>query len=154
MSCPGREWIFVMVMRKSGAAVAQDRDMAREPRSDGPRRRTFSPAEKLVLLAGYETATETGQGNAFLRENGLYSSLISEWRRTRDAGLLAGKAAKAVVGKPTADQAQIARLQRQLDLTQRKLARTETALVIMGKVHALLEDISGSTDTPPPSKPR
>ena len=56
--------------------------MAREPRSDGPRRRTFSPAEKLALLAGYETAMETGQGNGFLREHGLYSSLISEWRLT------------------------------------------------------------------------
>ena len=128
--------------------------MAQTPRSDGPRRRTFTPAEKLALLAGYETATETGLGNAFLRENGLYSSLISEWRRIRDAGLLAGKVPGIAVGRPSGDQAQIARLQRQLDLTQRKLARTETALVIMGKVHALLEDISESTDTPPPSKPR
>jgi transposase len=115
--------------------------MAQTPRSDGPRRRMFTPAEKLSLLAGYEAATETGQGNAFLRENGLYSSLISEWRRIRDAGLLAGKAAGTAVGRPSGDQAQIARLQRQLDLTQWKLARTETALVIMGKVHVLLEEL-------------
>lgn len=128
--------------------------MVREPRSDGPRRRTFSPAEKLALLAGYETAMETGQGNGFLRENGLYSSLISEWRRTRDAGLLAGKPAGAVVGRPTADQAEIARLRRELDIAQRRLARTETALVIMGKAQELLENISESTGTPPPSTPR
>jgi putative transposase len=36
--------------------------------------------------------------------------LISEWRRTRDAGLLTGKPAGAVVGRPSADQAEIARL--------------------------------------------
>jgi hypothetical protein len=42
-----------MTIDKVGAAVVQDRAMAREPRSDGPRRRTFSPAEKLALLAGY-----------------------------------------------------------------------------------------------------
>ena len=107
--------------------------MAREPRSDGPRRRTFSPAEKLALLAGYETAMETGQGNGFLREHGLYSSLISEWRRTRDAGMLTGKPDGAVIGRPTGDQAEIARLRRELDTAQRRLARTETALVIMGK---------------------
>jgi len=90
-----------MTIDKVGAAVVQDMAMAREPRSDGPRRRTFSPAEKLALLAGYETAMEAGQGNGFLREHGLYSSLMSEWRRTRDAGLLRGKPAGAVVGRPT-----------------------------------------------------
>lgn len=128
--------------------------MARTPRSDRPVRRTFSPAEKLALLTGYETAVETGQGNGFLREHGLYSSLISEWRRVRDAGMLRGRPAGAVVGRPTADQAEIARLRRQLDIAQRRLARTETALVIMGKAQELLEDISESTDTPPPSIPR
>jgi transposase-like protein len=143
-----------MTISKLGAAVVQDKAMAREPRSDGPRRRTFSPPEKLALLAGYETAMETGQGNGFLRENGLYSSLISEWRRTRDAGLLAGRPAGAVVGRPSADQAEIARLRRELDIAQRRLARTETALVIMGKAQELLEDISESTGTPPPSTPR
>jgi len=97
---------------------------------------------------------ETGQGNGFLREHGLYSSLISEWRRTRDAGMLRGKLAGAVVGRPTADQAEIARLRRELDVAQRRLARTETALVIMGKAQELLEDISESTGTPPPSTPR
>ena len=143
-----------MTIEKLGVAVLQDRAMAREPRSDGPRRRTFSPAEKLALLAGYETAMETGQGNGFLREHGLYSSLISEWRRTRDAGMLAGKPAGAVVGRPSGDQAEIARLRRELDVAQRRLARTETALVIMGKAQELLEDISESTGTPPPSRPR
>jgi transposase len=109
-----------MTINKPGAAVMQDRAMAREPRSDGPRRRTFSPAEKLALLAGYETAMETGQGNGFLLEHGLYSSLISEWRRTRDAGMLRGKPAGSVVGRPTADQAEIARLRRELDVAQRR----------------------------------
>jgi transposase len=128
--------------------------MARSPRSDRPARRTFSPAEKLALLAGYETAVETGQGNGFLREHGLYSSLISEWRRTRDAGMLQGKPAGSVVGRPSADQAEIARLRRQLDVAQRRLARTETALLIMGKAQALLEDISESVEQQPPSRRR
>jgi transposase-like protein len=131
--------------------VGDDGVMVKQPRSDRPRRRSFSPAEKLRLLAGYETATATGTGNAFLRENGLYSSLISEWRRTRDAGLLRGRPAGAVVGRPSADQAEIARLRRQLEVAERRLARTEAALTIMGKAQALLEEISESADTPPTS---
>jgi transposase len=143
-----------MTVGRVGSVVGHDGVMASQPRSDRPRRRSFSPAEKLALLAGYETAMRTGQGNGFLREHGLYSSLISEWRRTRDAGMLAGKPAGAVVGRPSTDQAEIARLRRQLDLAQRRLARTETALVIMGKAQQLLEEISESVDTLPPSTPR
>jgi hypothetical protein len=76
---------------------------------------------------------------------------MSEWRRTRDAGLLRDKPAGAVVGRPNADQAEIARLRRQLDVAQRRLVRTEAALTIMGKAQALLEEISESADTPPRS---
>ena len=143
-----------MTVGRIGSVVGHDGVMASQPRSDRPRRRSFSPAEKLALLAGYETAVETGQGNGFLREHGLYSSLISEWRRTRDAGMLAGKPAGAVVGRPSTDQAEIARLRRQLDIAQRRLARTETALVIMGKAQQLLEEISESVASQPPSTPR
>ncbi|OKI65907.1 transposase [Micromonospora sp. CB01531] len=117
----------------------------RGPRSDGPRaRRSFTPAQKLDLLTRYEQAVAGGEGGAFLREQGLYSSLMSEWRRARDAGLLQGKPAGETVGRPSAEQAEIARLRRELELAQAKLARTETALTIMGKARELLEDISRS----------
>jgi transposase-like protein len=94
---------------------------------------------------------EAGDGNGFLRQNGLYSSLISEWRRTRDAGLLRGRPATAVVGRPNADQVELARVRRQLAVAERRLARTEAALVIMGKAQLLLEDLSESTGTAPAS---
>jgi transposase-like protein len=128
-------------------AVAQDGVMSRKkgPRSGGPRaRRSFSPGQKLELLARYEQAVTVGEGGAFLRREGLYSSLMSEWRRARDAGLLQGKPAGETVGRPSAEQAEIARLRRELELARAKLARTETALTIMGKARELLEDISRS----------
>jgi len=75
----------------------------------------------------------------------LYSSLISEWRRLRDAGVLAGKAPGDRIGKLTAEQAEIARLRRQLDKAERRLATTQVALEIMGKAHELLEEISKSS---------
>ena len=121
------------------------------PRAGGPtRRRVFTPAEKLAHLAAYDLACEQGQGGAYLRAEGLYSSHITEWRRLRDAGILEGKAPGEKVGRPSKDQAEIARLRRELDVAQRRLARTRTALDIMGKAHALLEDITESADTEQP----
>jgi transposase len=127
------------------------------PRSDGPRpRRSFTPAQKLDLLTRYEQAAAAGQGGAFLRREGLYSSLLSEWRRARDAGLLAGRAPGESVGRPSADQAEIARLRRELEVTRAKLSRTQTALEIMGKARELLEEISKGEPGEPgePDAPR
>ena len=124
-----------------------------QPRSGGPTRRSFTPAQKLEHLAAYEAAAAGGNGGAYLRQQGLYSSQITEWRRLRDAGVLAGKSAGARVGRPSAEQSEIARLRRQLDVAQRRLNRTEAALSIMGKAHALLEEISESApDQPAPKK--
>ena len=125
------------------------------PRAGGPsRRRSFTPAQKLEYLAAYEAACEHGEGGAYLRREGLYSSLISEWRRLRDAGVLEGKDPGAKVGRPSAEQAEIGRLRRELADRERKLATTETALEIMGKAHALLEQISESAETERPERPR
>lgn len=138
-----------VVDRASG--IADDGAMdASSPRAGGPsRRRTFSPAEKLAHLSGYETALAAGEAGAYLRRNGLYSSLITEWRRLRDAGLLDGKNPGEKIGKPTQEQAEIARLKRDLADAKARLATTEIALTIMGKAHALLEQISKSaTDEP------
>ena len=63
------------------------------------RRRTFTAAYKREVLAAYEAAPD-GEKGAILRREGLYSSLISEWRRARDAGALAGL--KQPRGRPPA----------------------------------------------------
>lgn len=117
------------------------------PRADGPRRRAFSPADKLAHLEAYEQACETNEGGAYLRREGLYSSLISEWRKQRDAGVLDGKQAGTKVGKLTAEQAEIARLKRELARANKRLTTTEAALDIMGKAHALLESLSERADS-------
>lgn len=137
--------------------TAQDGVMSRKkgPRADGPRpRRSFTPAQKLDLLTRYEQAVAAGDGGGFLRREGLYSSLVSEWRRARDAGLLAGKAPGESVGRPSADQAEIARLTRELEVTRAKLSRTQTALEIMGKARELLEEISKSERDEPDASRR
>ena len=117
------------------------------PRSDRPFRRSFTPAQKVEYVAAYEAACQTHQGGAYLRSEGLFSSQITEWRKLRDAGVLTGKQPGQRVAKPSAEQAEIARLRRELERAERRLATTETALVIMGKAHALLEQISESADS-------
>jgi transposase len=134
-------------------SIADDGVMRGSPRAGGPsRRRSFTPAQKLDHLQAYEAACARSEGGAYLRREGLYSSLISEWRRQRDAGLLEGKKPGEKVGRPGVEQAEIARLRRQLAEAERLLATTETALEIMGKAHALLEQISESATEQPRKK--
>ena len=115
-----------------------------QPRPEQPQRRTITPAQKLAYLHGYEQAIQTGEGRGYLRANALYSSQIVEWRRLRDAGILDGNTTSSTgsrTGKLSKEQAEIARLKKQLAPSEQKLATTRTALEIMGKAHALLEQI-------------
>jgi transposase len=118
------------------------------PRADGPRRRrTFTASDKLTHLSAYEQACERGEGGAYLRREGLYSSLISEWRKQRDAGVLSSRRPGEKVGRLTAEQAEIARLTRENARMSKRLSTTEAALGIMGKAHALLESLSERADS-------
>jgi hypothetical protein len=78
---------------------------------------------------------------------------MSEWRRQRDSGALAGLAPKGRPPKRSAEQVELDRLRKQNERLAAELERTRTALEITGKVHALLESISESADTEPRSKP-
>jgi transposase len=116
------------------------------PRKGGPsRRRSFTPDQKLRHLAEYEAACRTRSGGAYLRREGLHTSQVTEWRKLRDSGVLAGKQPGDKIGRLTPEQAEIARLRRSLDKANQKLARTEVALEIMGEARELLEDLSNSS---------
>jgi len=56
------------------------------------------------------------------------------------------------IGKPTKEQTEIARLKRQLADRERDLETTQTALDIMGKAHALLEQLSKGADSNDPKR--
>jgi transposase-like protein len=140
----------------SFTALREDARMNKPgPRAGGPTsRRSFTSAQKLDHIAAYEAAIQEGDGGGYLRANGLYSSLICEWRRQRDAGVLAGKKPGEKIGRLSAEQAEIARLTRQLDKAERRLATTEVALEIMGKARELLEGLTKSSrDENPHTKP-
>jgi hypothetical protein len=70
--------------------VAGDDERTRTPRCPrGHRRRTFTAQYKQEIRAAYDAAPG-GEKGSILRREGLYSSLITEWRLAHDAGALAG----------------------------------------------------------------
>jgi transposase-like protein len=114
------------------------------------RRRTFTAQYKLDVVAEYDAAA-AGEKGAVLRREGLYSSHVTEWRRARDTGALAGPARPR--GRPAADSrdAQIARLQKEKAKLEQELAKARFVVDVQAKLQALLETISESADTGPGS---
>ena len=110
------------------------------------RRRTFTAQYKLDVVAEYDAAP-TGEKGAVLRREGLYSSHVIEWRRARDAGVLAGPARPR--GRPAADprDAQIARLTKEKAKLEQELAKARFVVDVQAKLQALLETISEGADT-------
>jgi transposase len=134
-------------------AVADDDGRRPEPEvPERARRRTFTAQYKQEILAAYEAAPD-GEKGAILRREGLYSSLITEWRRARDAGALAGL--KQPRGRPGADprDAQIARLTREKARLEQELATSRFVVEVQAELGALLEKLSESADSEPGPTP-
>ena len=117
------------------------------PRAERPRRRSFTAEYKLAVLAEYDALTEPGGRGALLRREGLYSSHLVEWRKARDAGALAGLAPSPRSSRRTPEQAEIERLRARAEKAERELAKTQAALQVVGKAHALLELLAESADS-------
>ena len=122
-------------------------DVEMGPRADRPKRRVFTDEYKTRILAEYDAAAH-GQRGAILRREGLYSSHLIDWRRSREAEPGPGDRGR---GKDPRD-AQIAALTARATKAETELARTRAALDLVGKAHALLETLSESADTEPRSR--
>lgn len=124
-----------------------------------PKRRTFTAEYKARMVAEYEAAKAAGEGAALLRREGLYHSHLLEWRAARDAGALTAlgtrkNAATVESRRRSADAMEADRLRKHNARLEAELAKTRTALEIMGKAHALLGLLSESADMPTPPKRR
>jgi len=116
--------------------------------SERPTRRTFTAEYKARMVEEYDAA-RNGEKGALLRREGLYSSHIIEWRRAIAAGDLASSTAKRADktrAKAAADAAELAKLRRENARLRNELGKTREALVVTGKVHALLSTLSESAD--------
>jgi transposase-like protein len=106
-------------------------------------RRSFTADEKARILAEYESAATSLERAALMRREGLYSSLIANWR-----GQLAKKSPPRKRGRPgnplTVDNV---RLRKENERLERRLAKAERTIDALGKAHALLQMIAGESET-------
>ena len=137
--------------------TTQDRSLSHaggvnDPEPEVPeraKRRWYPPKYKLGVLAEYETLDRDGKG-ALLRREGLYTSLISEWRKQRDRGALEALAARG--GRPPVDpsERENARLRRRVERLEEDLDRARRVIEVQGKLSALLEQLA--TDSAPETR--
>ena len=113
-----------------------------------PRPRSYSARYKAEILAEYERLDKAGKG-ALLRREGLYTSLISEWRKQRDRGAL--QALGAPSGRPPVDpvERENAQLRRRVEQLESELGKAHRVIEVQGKLSALLEQLA--TDSAPPT---
>lgn len=136
--------------------TAEDRSLSHagqvtDPNPEVPeraKRRSYTAKYKLEILAEYEGLDRDGKG-AVLRREGLYTSLISEWRKQRDRGALEALAAKA--GRQPLDPVERdnARLRGRVDRLEAELGTARRVIEVQGKLSALLDELA--TDNAPKS---
>jgi transposase len=131
-----------------GMDQAPDPEVRERPRPP----RTYPAAYKLRILEEYEQLDKAGKG-ALLRREGLYTSLLSEWRKQRDKGALAALQQRR--GRPPVDPRgrELARLQRENARLREQLARQARVLEVQGELSALLSRLATSSAEADPSEP-
>jgi transposase len=128
------------VGERSGAAAGRaERAGAPDPELvERARRRRFSAEYKLGIVREADACTKPGEIGALLRREGLYSSLLTEWRRARDAGALG--ALERPRGRRAADplEAENAELRRRAEA---ELVKAKKVIEVQGNVSALLGEL-------------
>ena len=98
-------------------------------------RRQFSAKYKAKVLAEYDTLPRSARG-ALLRREGLYSSLITTWRRQRDEGADATLARPAGRQKADPRDRGIVRLKREVERLGNELDKSRQVVEIQKKPSA------------------
>ena len=103
-----------------------------------PQRRRFMAEYKLRILREVERAKEPGEVGEILRREGLYSSLVSVWRRDRDRVAKTGLAARKRGPKAKVVDPKVKQLEREKARLERKLKQAETIIAFQKKVAEIL----------------
>jgi transposase-like protein len=107
-------------------------------------RRQFSAKYKAKILAEYDALPRSERG-AMLRREGLYSSLMTTWRRQRDEG--AREALARPAGRQKADprDREITTLKREVGRLESELDKSRRVVEIQAKLSALLETLASNS---------
>ena len=101
-------------------------------------RRQYTAEYKRRILQEYEACTKLGEKGALLRREGLYSSNITNWRRQRERGELAGLASKKPGPKSDPQAEEMARLKREIAGLRQRLKQAELIIEVQKKVSQIL----------------
>ena len=128
-----------LLVEKTSSAGSDGARVALDPEvSEQAKRRRFTAEYKLRIVREADACKGDGDVAALLRREGLYSSLLSVWRRQRDEIARAGLSSRRRGRKGKAEDPRIKELERENVRLKRRLARVETMLEIQKKASELL----------------
>jgi len=105
-----------------------------------PKRRSFPDPYKLSILEKLDAATERGATGVILRQEGLRSSHLTEWRRWRDR---INRGEPAVKKKPAGvGRAEHEKLIRENARLQKKLDQARMMIELQKKLSLAMESLS------------
>ena len=110
--------------------------------------RSYTPKYKLSILAEIDAAETRSQIGEIMRREGLYSSLISEWRKQRERGALEAMSGRRPGRKSDPVAAENARLRQRVGRLEDELATATELIEAQGKVSALLQQVSRQSAEP------
>lgn len=105
------------------------------------KRRQFSPSDRRRILAAADRCTKIGEIGALLRREGIYSSMLTYWRKQRDAtdeAALAPQKRGRKADPAIAEGRRVAELTRENDRLRHKLAQAHTIIDVQKKLCTLL----------------
>ncbi len=127
--------------RATGASVSAVEPAPRRPDpevSAKVQRRHFSAEYRLRILKQAERCKKPGELGALLRREGLYSSLLTNWRRQREQGALVGMRARKRGPTPRRIAPRVKQLEAENARLQRKLQQADTIITVQKKVAEIL----------------
>ncbi len=110
------------------------------------KRRRFTAEYKLRILTEVDQAKGAGGVGALLRREGLYSSLLTDWRRERNTANLQALAPqkRGPKSQHSPFAAELEQLRRENQRLVEELRKAEIVIDIQKKVAALLDQIAPS----------
>ena len=139
------KWTGIMPKKPS----EMDTEIIAATRNDRCQRRRFSVEEKLRILREADTCTERGELTALLRQEGLYSSHLTQWRNQLESQGIEGLEPKKAGRKPIKDakdreieklKRKTAKLEKELDLATKLIDLQKKAHEILGIALPRIED--------------
>jgi transposase-like protein len=118
----------------------------------GAKRRTFSKAEKLRILAAADACTAPGDVGALLRREGIYSSHLATWRKQRQLATESQLLERKRGPKPdpvAAQDRKVRELENEVARLRDKLVKADLIIDVQKKLSILLGLSTANTPDEP-----